>query len=308
MTGSHGPMLDRRLTYVVAVADTGSFTRAAERSSVSQSAITKSVGDLERELRYSIFYRTPRGASLTERGRDFVERARQLLEDARTLMEGGQDPFAGTIRIGVCPASSEWRLAEPLAALVGRYPNLRFEVLGSGLERLVQLLRSGGVDVAFGFEAAFEEWPDIKRERCGEVHGVLFVRRDHPLVSVRNLSRAALTTYRCVLPADTRPFSNVLREVYEAEGVNWQDHLLVTDNLNIMKRVVASSDAFALTSEEVTRTPAFNAQFERLRVKGLFQHMHLCCATRARWESSPAMKAFVNAMRDAARRNFAFVE
>ena len=295
--------------HVVAVADTGSFTKGAERASITQSAITKSIADLEQELRYAIFYRTARGALLTEQGRDFVERARQLLEDARALLGGKaerDDPFARTLRIGVCPASSEWRLAEPLAALVARHPTLRFEVLGSGLERLVQLVRSGGVDVAFGYEDAFVEWTDIKRDRCGEVQGALFVRKGHPLLARGALRRGELTPYNCILPADAKPFNNVLREIYEADGIKWQQRLLVTDNLNIMMRVVAKSDAFALTSAEVTQSAGFAETFEILPIEGLFQPFHLCCATRARWELAPAVTAFVRMMRGERHRDAAW--
>lgn len=293
-------MLDRRLTHIVAVADTGSFTRGAERASITQSAITKSVADLERQLGYSVFYRTARGALLTEQGRDFVERARQLLDDARVLLDGKsvrEDPFARTLRIGVCPASSEWRLAEPLAALVSRYPSLRFEVIGSGLERLVQLVRSGGVDVAFGYEDAFIEWADIKRDRCGVVQGLLFVRKGHPLLGQEALRPADLIPYNCILPADAKPFNNVLREIYETGGIAWQKRLLVTDNINIMMRVVANSDAFALTSQEVTQSSGFSDAFEILDVADLFTPFHLCCATRARWELAPAVTVFLRAMR-----------
>ena len=53
-------MIDRRLQYVVSTARYGSFTAAAERVGVTQSAITKSVADLERQLGYSIFTRTAR--------------------------------------------------------------------------------------------------------------------------------------------------------------------------------------------------------------------------------------------------------
>jgi len=309
MTVTHAPMLDRRLHHVIAVAETGSFTKAADRAGITQSAITRSIADLERELRYALFYRTARGALLTEQGRDFVDRARRLLEDAQALLGAGEreDSFSRTLRIGVCPASSEWRLAEPLARLIARHPRLRFEVLGSSLERLVQLARSGGVDVAFGYEDAFLEWTDLKRDRCGQVQGVLFVRKGHPLLDLKAVSYADLTAYNCILPADTKPFSTVLRELYGAKGVNWHERLLVTDNLNIMMRVVANSDAFALTSAEVTQSPGFAETFEGLAVKDLFQPFHLCCATRARWELSPVVTAFLRVMRETTPKRYGFV-
>src|SRR5580692_11579025 len=98
-------MLDPRLNHLVAVARCGSFTAAAQSIGVSQSAVTKGVADLERQLGYSLFHRTARGALLTEKGSDFLERAARLLEDARELLEGSpnSDPYAGTLRIGVAP-------------------------------------------------------------------------------------------------------------------------------------------------------------------------------------------------------------
>ena len=96
-------MLDPRLNHVVAVAHGGSFTKAAEIVGLTQSGITKSIADLERELGFAIFFRTSRGALMTEEGRDFVERAERLLDDARSLLQGSRergDPYAGPLRVG----------------------------------------------------------------------------------------------------------------------------------------------------------------------------------------------------------------
>lgn len=293
-------MLDRQLTHVVAVARTGSFTKAAEQVGITQSGITRSIADLERDLGYALFFRTARGAMVTEQGRDFVERAGQLLEDARTLLSSGReqgDPFARTIRLGVCPSSLEWRLADPLARLLSKHPTTRFQVVGSSLERLTQLLRSGGVDVAVGLEEAFVEWSDIKRERICEVRGVLFVRKHHPLLRGAKVSRADLARFDCVLPSDSRPFSNVLLGVYDEAGIPWQRHLHVTDSLAIARRLVATSDAFALTSEEAAASAGFEQAFDRILLEDLPLIFPLCCATRARWELSPPVIAFLQAMK-----------
>ena len=121
-------MLDRRLNHVLAVAHASSFSGAAAKFGITQSGITRSIADLERELGYTLFYRNGRGVTLTERGRDFVERAGQLIEDTRALFAGGEerDPYARSLRIGVAPSSLEWRLADPLSSLVARHPSLRF--------------------------------------------------------------------------------------------------------------------------------------------------------------------------------------
>ncbi len=292
-------MLDRQLSHVVEVARTGSFTRAAERIGVTQSGITRSIAELERELGYALFYRTAKGALLTERGRDFSERAGQLLDDARSLMSGGLesgDPYARTLRIGVCPSSLEWRLGDPIAALLARCPTVRVQIVASSLERLVQLLRSGAIDVAVGFEDAFTEWSDIKSERVSEVRGVLYVRKEHPLLGKRAITLADLAKFPCVLPSDA-PFDQILRNLFEARGVSWRPHLHVIDNTTIGMRVVATSDAFALTSEAVAVSEGFLREFARVPSETLDLLCTLCCATRSRWEVPKPATVFIALMK-----------
>lgn len=294
-------MLDPRLNHVVAVAHGGSFTKAAELVGVTQSGITKSIADLERELGYAIFFRTSRGALLTEEGREFVERASRLLEDAKTLLKGSRDradPHAGILRIGVCPASLEWLLADPLAILLSRYGGIRFEIIGASFERMVQLLRNGSVDVAVGFEAAFAEWSDLRRERIAVLQGVLFVRKDHPILRNPPITTGDLAAYDFVAPSDSRPYGIVIRELYESRGIEWQKHLHIIDNFPIVRRIVATSDAIGVTTTEYAETRAFATEFEQIPGINPFVPAPLCCAVRSRWEPKPSVRAFLQIMRE----------
>jgi DNA-binding transcriptional LysR family regulator len=292
-------MLDPRLNHLVAVARCGSFTAAAQSIGVTQSAVTKGVADLERQLGFSLFHRTARGALLTEKGSDFLERAARLLEDARELLDGsasGSDPYAGTLRIGVCPASLEWRLITPLANLLARHPSIRFEVSGSSFERMVQLLRNGAVDVAVGLDAAFSDWPDLRREPMPGIESTLFVRRGHPALGGAPATLADLAQYDFVSPSDSRPFGASIRHIYESQGVEWRTRLHVIDYFPIVRRIVASSNAIGVVSRSHAATPLFLRDFDVLENLVLFEPMRLCCALRARWEAKPAVRAFINAV------------
>ena len=293
-------MLDSRLHYAVAVARIGSITAAAQAVGLTQSAITKSVADLEREIGYSIFYRTSRGVIVTERGRDFIDRATRLLEDARELMKGNlerKDPYSGILRIGVAPASLEWRIVDPLTELVKQHPGIRYDINSASFETIVQQLRSGAVDVAFGFDAAFGEWSDIRREPAGFLSTILFVRKGHPLLRRDPIAIAELAGYDFVAPSESRPYGEIIRQIYQDQGIEWQEHIHKVDYFPLVKRLVASSDAIGIATLAYAATGNFRTRFVPLHGLDPWPLTPVCCARRARWEPKPSVRAFIAKMR-----------
>ena len=293
-------MLDSRLQYVVAVARSGSFTAAAREIGLTQSAVTKSVADLEKEIGYAIFYRTSRGVILTEDGREFVDRAARLLEDAKELLKGNaqrKDPFSGILRIGVGPASLEWRLIEPMTKLLKQHPDVRYDISSSNFETIVQLVRTGGIDVAVGFDAAFSEWSDLRREPMGELDSTLFVRKGHPLLEKKQLSLQDLACYDFVSPTDSRPYGEVIRNFYETQSIDWQLRLHKVDYFPIAKRLVAISDAIGVAVKSYADSDEFRAKFAPLPGLDPWPPSPLCCAVRERWEPKPAVRAFIGTIK-----------
>lgn len=295
-------MLDRRLIHVIAIARCGSFTKAAQEAGLTQSGITKSVAYLERELGYSIFYRTARGAIPTEAGREFISRATRLLDEARALMSGDRssdDPYAQTLRIGVCPPSVEWLLSKPLGTLLKRHPSIHYELISAGLERITELLRTGKVDVAVGFEDAFIDWNEIKREPIADLVLVPFVRKGHPILEMKKISRQDIARFDFVATSDLRLYDVMLRNLYEEAGVvSWRRHLHLVDYFPAMREIVAASNSISFANPEFAATDTFDQQFARIPTAGLFPPQPMCCAVRKQWDAPPAVHALVKAMKD----------
>ena len=294
-------MLDPRLSYAVAVARMASFTKAAELVGVTQSAITKSIADLERELGYSLFYRTSRVTLLTDEGRAFIERAARLLEDARELFSSvaTADPYSGVLRIGVCPASLEWLLVDPLARLLQRHNQIRFEVIGGNFEVISLQLRGGALDVAVGFDEAFADWKDVTREPIAPLEATLFVRSGHPILALPKIQRSDLSNYAIVSPSDSRPYGAVIRAIYEEQDKVTNQYLHVIDYFPIVRQLVATSDAIGVVATDTLQSPAVDPRFAMLENVTLFQKQPLCCALRARWEPKPSVRAFLSVMKQA---------
>lgn len=296
-------MLDSRLGHVVAVARAGSFTAAAGIAGVTQSAITRSIADLERQIGYAIFIRTARGAILTEQGREFAERARKLLEDTEELLQrpkGREDAYAGILRIGICPASMEFYLIDPVVKLLRRHPSIRLDVSGATFERTVEKLRNGSIDVAVGFEAAFVDWPDLRRQRiAAAAPTAFFVRRDHPLLAIDNPGLDDIAKYDFVSPSASRPYAVSIRAMYEDRGTDWRKHVHVIDYFPMVKRIVATTDAIGVTVAAMAdQSKSFDSRFVTIDSSALFPgQQQMCCAIRARWEARPAVRALISILK-----------
>ena len=294
-------MLNRSIHYAVAAARHGSFTAAAEKVGVSQSAITKSIGELEQRLGYQVFNRTARGTVLTEDGRAFVDRAARLMDDIDELIGTAlrKHPFAGPLRVGVCPASLEWLLLKPLTSLMNRHPQLRVDVSGSSFERMAQQLRNGSVDVALGFEDAFKEQVDFRRETLAPLRTGYFARIGHPLLDRAAASQADLATFDFVTPTVSQPYGADIRDIFESQGLHPASHIHTVDYFPLVQSIVAQSDAIGVVSLAYAATSTFTRRFRLISLDRPIPPSPLCCATRTRWEPAPAVRAFVQACREA---------
>jgi DNA-binding transcriptional LysR family regulator len=294
-------MLDRRLSHVVATARYGSFTVAAGHVGITQSALTKSVAELERQIGYQIFERTARGVILTEKGELFVERAARLLDDAHSLLEGataGHDPYADVLRVGVCPTSLEYLLLEPISALVLRHPRFRIEVSGASFDRVLQQLRTGSVDVALGYDAAFSEHPDIEREHLTYLQTTFFVRHGHPLLECPDVTLDDIAEFELVSPSESRPYDSFIREIYEAKRIDPRTKVHTVDYFPLTRRIVANTNAISFADISYTRTESFKRWFARVPFLEFRPPSPICCAIRRRWPPRPIVRAFIQACHD----------
>lgn len=151
MTLHHGYMELQQLRYVVEVADTLSFTRAAERCFVTQSALSHQIASLERELGRRLFVRSSRSVRLSEAGRAFAEHARIALREAERAKEGAaavDGVVEGTLRIGVIPTVTALDVPAVLVAYRTVHPRVRVELQVGNSDDLIRRLRQDELDIA----------------------------------------------------------------------------------------------------------------------------------------------------------------
>ena len=141
----------RDLKYLVAVAETRHFGRAAERCFVSQPTLSGQIRKLEQELGVALFERTNRRVTITPIGERILEHAHRLIEQAEAIEELARrerDPVSGPLRVGAIPTVSPYLMPLLLLPLRKAYPRLRLILSEEITETLLQRLRAHEIDAA----------------------------------------------------------------------------------------------------------------------------------------------------------------
>jgi LysR family hydrogen peroxide-inducible transcriptional activator len=140
-----------QLRYFCAIVDTGSFSRAAQQTHVSQPSLSQQIRKLEDELGARLFDRLGRAVRLTELGRTFLPRARSVLrelEAARSDVVERKTSISGPLSVGVIPTVAPYLLPPILAAFTRKYPLARVSVVEEITPRLLERLRAETLDLA----------------------------------------------------------------------------------------------------------------------------------------------------------------
>lgn len=184
------------MRYVVAVAETSNFTRAAEQCLVVQSALSHQIARLERELGAKLFDRTSRRVRLTPAGEAFLPAARQALdaaERARAEVAAATGEIRGRLAIGAISTVAAVDLPSVLKQFRVRHRNVRISLRTSPSEELIEGVREGTLDAAFLGLPLGTRPQGVRGRELARDHIVVVMAPDHPLadeeeVAVRDLA------------------------------------------------------------------------------------------------------------------------
>jgi len=140
-----------QLRYFCAVAQTGSFTKAAAREGVAQPSLSQQISRLEDSVGSKLFDRLGRGIKLTEFGRALLPQALEILRqvnEARSSLESLRSGIGGRLRIGCIPTITPYFLAPRLRDFASRFPEVDIRLTEEITPSLVQMLQSGELDIA----------------------------------------------------------------------------------------------------------------------------------------------------------------
>lgn len=176
----------RQFRYFVAVAELASVAAASRELNIAQSAITKSILELEEALGEQLFERTPKGMMLTPDGHRFLLSARKVLSavaDATHLGRAEPGSLSGPLAIGVTSLVAGYYLSELLSRFVRSCPDVQLQVVEDAPPFLEHLLINGELDVAIMVSNALHERQALLAETLTRSPNRVWVAAHHPLAA-----------------------------------------------------------------------------------------------------------------------------
>lgn len=202
------------LRYILAVARERHFGRAAETCFVSQPTLSVSIKKLETELGITIFERGGSEITTTPIGAEIVEQAQRVLDEANRIKEiadHGRDPLSGPLRLGVIYTIGPYLLPRIIRALIERYPEMPMILQENFTVRLLEMIRTGEVDVAVLAEPF--DTSGLETLALYDENFIVAVPRHHPWVRKTSVTAADLKEETMLLLGAGHCFRDQVLEV-----------------------------------------------------------------------------------------------
>ncbi|MEL6736305.1 MAG: LysR family transcriptional regulator [Pseudomonadota bacterium] len=198
-------LMSRQLAHFVAIADAGSLNKAADKLGIAQSALTRSVRQLEDRVGSRLFQRGPRGSTLTAEGQlflDYTQRVRRETDLAMLAISHVTEREKPLIRVGTTPAFGLSVLPEAIAAFRAKHPGFRIQIRQAAPVGLMNLLVRSEVDFFVGPTANERPAADIEIVQIANIPSSVFARKGHPLAQQDSVAFTDLLKFDWVSLAD----------------------------------------------------------------------------------------------------------
>jgi DNA-binding transcriptional LysR family regulator len=291
----------KHLEHLLVLAATGSFSRAAEKLFITQSALSRSIQSLEEDLGGKVLDRIGKRNELTPLGVDVVSRARHIVRDAaelrhsaKLLQEGGRGAIS--VGLGSGPAAL---LMLPLMCEAATQPGMRVAVTQGPVELQILQLRSRLLDAMVVDMRRVIPAADLQIESLVELKAGFVARKAHPLAGKKAVSFADVLRF----PIASTPLSDeVARLMVDQYGLQANPAEMVSlrcDDINSLVHTVTQTDAIFLGVIATAQAGLTDGSLVELPVTPkLLANARFAYVTLAGRTEAPAMtyfRAFVRA-------------
>lgn len=242
----------RDLRYLVALADTRHFGRAAEKSHVSQPTLSAQIRKLEDYLGVKLVERQPRKVALTDVGARIVERARRILQDSDAMVDLAQlsrDPLAGKLRVAMIPTLGPYLLPIVAPKIRKALPKLQLLLYEHQTATLLERLQEGEIDL--GILALSVDTRDFEARALFDEPFMVAMPSAHPLAKKASVRVEELAGETLMLLDDGHCLRDQALDVCSRVDVREAQDFRAT-SLETLRQMVAAGLGITLLPELAT--------------------------------------------------------
>jgi LysR family hydrogen peroxide-inducible transcriptional activator len=243
------------LKYLVALADTGHFGKAAERTFVSQPTLSAQLKKLEEFLGVKLVERQPKNVQLTEVGKQVVVRARRMLDEEDeiiALARSNTDPFAGKLKLALIPTIGPYLLPRVMQKIRKALPHLGLMLYEYQTEALLKRLRDGEIDL--GIMALPTPLDGLESRVLYEEAFTVALPNHHPLLAKSTIKVADLKGQTLLLLEDGHCLRDQALEVCSRVDVREAEDFRAT-SLETLRQMVVAGLGLTLLPELAVESP-----------------------------------------------------
>jgi LysR family hydrogen peroxide-inducible transcriptional activator len=203
-----------QLRYFVAVADEGSFSRAAVREHVAQPSLSQQIQKLEAEMDQRLFDRLPRSVVVTEAGRCLLDYARKILiqiGDAHRCVDDLKHDVVGRLAVGAIPTIALYILPALIGKFQRRYPKVIFELFEDTTDTLALRLEDGTLDVVLASTCG--DTSTLERHSLGKEPLLILLPKKHRLAKKKTIKWSDLASEKFLLLHEVHCLSIQVRQL-----------------------------------------------------------------------------------------------
>jgi LysR family transcriptional regulator, hydrogen peroxide-inducible genes activator len=242
-----------QLRYFVAVADEGSFSRAAAKVRVAQPSLSQQIRKLEAEVGQPLFDRLPRSVVLTEAGRCLIDYARQILAsigDARRSIDELKNEVSGRLAVGAIPTIAPYILPELVGKFQKHYPEVSLEIVEDVTDGITRRVEAGELDVALA--STSQQSPTLRRESVGNEPLLALVPEGHPLAKKTLVELDDLKSQRFLLLHEMHCLSQQVHHLLESRRLR-PEIALAGSQLGTIANMVAAEIGVSIVPQMMVK-------------------------------------------------------
>jgi LysR family transcriptional regulator, regulator of abg operon len=285
----------------ISIIEAGSIRAAARTRGVSHPAMTKSLRQLEEDLRVQLIRRSTRGVVPTPSGRAFLARARAIQAEVRKAEEELRESASvgGTVTISASPGVGVLVGAEAIAKFLHNHPQARLRIIEGTVSALAPLLRDETLDFALGNCPATKLEAGLKFRPLLDVPMVVAGRRAHPLREARSLRELADARWIGLYPLGA---GGIVERAFADASLPFPQRYTTCDSHLIAFEILARTDALMLLPAPLLAARFNQRGLAEISLDEPIPSVMLGICTRAETRLTPLASALARSVTEIARR------